>query len=182
MGGDAMYDVTLSEGLFVRLQKLAVPLVDKPADVIERLLSHYEKTGSETSKVDTGVGASTGSKPSSLVREAKVEERIPRERGVTIEIDGHVIRAISVKEMYQETLRYLLDNGHAKRVKDLVPFSTSSLRYLIADRPVHPNRKDFFVPVKCGGYFMEAHKSYKTGIEHLSQFIAKMGLKLKYRG
>ena len=33
-----MYDVTLSEGLFVRLQKLAVPLVDKPSDVIERLL------------------------------------------------------------------------------------------------------------------------------------------------
>lgn len=101
---------------------------------------------------------------------------------MTIEIDGHVIRAISVKEMYQETLRYLLDNGHAKRVKDLVPFSTSSLRYLIADRPVHPNRKDFVVPVKCGGYFMEAHKSYKTGIEHLSRFVARMGLKLKYVG
>ena len=182
MGGDAMYDVTLSEGLFVRLQKLAVPLVDKPSDVIERLLRHYEKTGSEASKVDTGVGASTGSKSSSLVREAIIAERIPRERGVTIEIDGHVIRAISVKEMYQETLRYLLDNGHSKRVKDLVPFSTSSLRYLIADRPVHPNRKDFFVSVKCGGYFMEAHKIYKTGIELLSQFIAKMGLKLKYLG
>ena len=177
-----MYDVTLSEGLFVRLQKLAVPLVDKPADVIERLLSHYEKTGSETSKADMGVGAITGGKPSSFVREAKIEERIPRERGVTIEIDGHVIRAISVKEMYQETLRHLIDKGHSKRVRDLVPFSTSSLRYLIADRPVHPNRKDFFVPVKCSGYFMEAHKSYKTGIEHLSQFIAKMGLKLKYLG
>ncbi len=177
-----MHEVTLSEGLFVRLQSLAVPLVDTPADVIERLVSHYEKSGAETSKGERGVGASTGSKPSSLVREAKIAERIPRERGVTIEIDGHVIRAISVKEMYQETLRYLLDNGHSKRVKDLVPFSTSSLRYLIADRPIHPNGNEFFVPVKCGGYFMEAHKSYKTGIEHLSQFIAKMGLRLKYLG
>ena len=176
-----MHEVTLSEGLFVRLQNLAVPLVDTPADVIERLVSHYEKSGAETSKGERGVGVSTGSKPSLLVREAKIAERIPRERGVTIEIDDHVIRAISVKELYEETLKYLLDKGLSKRLKDLVPFSTSSRRYLIADRPVHPNGNEFVVPVKYGGYFMEAHKDYKNGIKHLSQFVARIGLRLKYR-
>jgi hypothetical protein len=177
-----MYEVTLSDDLFVRLQKLAVPLVDKPADVIERLVRHYEKTGSEISKVDERVGASTGSKPSSLVREAKIAGRIPRERGVTIEIDGHVIRAISVKEMYQETLKYLLDKGYSKRIKDLVPYSTSGVRYLIADSPVHPKGNDFVAPVKCGAYFMEAHKNYDAAVKQLSRFIVKMGLKLKYLG
>ena len=177
-----MHELTLSDGLFVRLQRLAVPLVDTPADVIERLVSHYEKTKFEKSKTDAGPGPSTASKESPFAREAKITERVPRERGVTIEIDGHVIRAISVKEMYHETLKYLLDGEHSKRLKDLMPFSTSSLRYLIADRPVHPSGNEFVVPVKYGGYFMEAHKSYKTGIEHLSQFVAKIGLKLKYIG
>ena len=105
-------------------------------------------------------------------------ERAPRERGITIEIGGHVIRAISVKELYQETLKFLVEKGHSKRLKDFVPFSTSSLRYLIADRPVHPNGNDFVVPIKSRGYFMEAHKSYKTAIEHLSRFLGKMGLSL----
>ncbi|GAB1724406.1 MAG: hypothetical protein GDA65_03725 [Nitrospira sp. CR1.1] len=177
-----MHEVALPEDLFVRLQKLAVPLVDKPADIIERLVSHYEKTGSEISKVDERVGASTGSKPSSLVREAKIAGRIPRERGVTIEIDGHVIRAVSVKEMYQETLKYLLDKGYSKRIKDLVPYSTSGVRYLIADRPVHQKGNGFREPIKCGGYFMEAHKGYKTAVKDLSRFIEKMGLTLKYLG
>ncbi|HQR16603.1 MAG TPA: hypothetical protein PLZ37_18750 [Nitrospira sp.] len=177
-----MHEVALPEELFIRLQKLAVPLVDKPADVIERLISHYEKTGSKISIIDEIVGASIASKPGSLVREAKIAGRIPRERGVTIEIDGHVIRAISVKEMYQETLKYLLDKGHSKRIKDLLPFSTSGVRYLIADRPVHPKGNDFREPIKCGGYFMEAHKGYKTAVKDLSRFIAKLGLKLKYLG
>ena len=50
-------------------------------------------------------------------------ERAPRERGITIEIGGHVIRAISVKELYQETLKFLVEKGHSKRLKDFVPFN-----------------------------------------------------------
>jgi len=172
-----MHEVTLPESLFIRLQKLAVPLVDKPADVIERVVSHYETSGPEAR-----LGASSASKAAVAFPEAEIEERSPRERGVVVSIDGHVIRAVSVKEMYQETMKYVLDSGHSKRLHDLMPFSTSSDRYLIADRPIHPNGKEFFVPVKCGKYFMEAHKSYKTGIDHLSRLVEKMGLKLKYLG
>lgn len=177
-----MRELTLSDTLFARLQNFAVPLVDTPSDVIERLVIHYEKTLPEKSKADSGIETSTGSKESLFLREARITERAPRERGATIKIDGHVIRAISVKEMYEQTLKYLLDNGHSKRVKDLVPFSTSSLRYLIADRPIHPNGNEFVVPMKHGGYFMEAHKDYKNGIKHLSQFVTRVGLKLKYLG
>jgi hypothetical protein len=177
-----MRELTLPDTLFARLQKFAVPLVDTPADVIERLLTHYEKTKPEKSRPDGGIETSTGAKESLFLREARITERAPRERGVTIEIDGHVIRAISVKELYKEVLKYLLDSGHSKRLRELVPFSTSSLRYLIADKPIHPNEKEFVVPVKHGGYYMEAHKDYKNGIKHLSQFVTKVGLKLKYLG
>ena len=172
-----MYEVTLPKDLFARLQKLAVPLVDTTADVIERAVSHYERIGPK----EDGKVASISARGASH-EDSKMVERAPRERGVTIEVDGTMIRAISVKELYLETLRVLLDKGYAKRIKDLMPFSTSSLRYLIAERPVHPNGNDFVVPVKSGAYFMEAHKSYKTALEHLSRFLAKMGLKLKYVG
>lgn len=172
-----MYEVAISNDLFVRLQKLAVPLVDTPVDVIERAVSYYEKKGPE---IDEAISISTASKPSSTVRVDKMVERAPRERGVTIEIEGHAIRAISVKELYEKTLGFLVEKGYGKRLKDFVPFRTSNLRYLIADRAVHPNGNDFVVPVKHGGYFMEAHKSYKTAIEHLSRFLGKIGLKLKY--
>lgn len=174
-----MRELALPDDLFSRLQKLAVPLVDTPADIIERLLTHYEEAGLVTPGAHIGrVGS--GTKSSRAVWDAKVVERSPRERGATIEIDGHVIRAVSVKEMYEEVLKYLLDAGYEKRLKGLVPFRTSGSRYLIAEKAVHPNGKEFFVPVKHGGYSMEAHKSYKTGIEHLSQFITKLGLKLTY--
>lgn len=172
-----MYEMALSKDLFVRLQKLAVPLVDTTADVLERVVSHYEKTGP---KIDEAIGISIASKPSSIAGAGKIMARAPRERGVTIEVDGHIIRAISVKELYQETLEFLLEKGHGKRLKDLVPFGMSSRRYLIADRPVHPSGNDFVMPVKSGGYFMEAHKGYKTAIEHLSRLLGRMELKLKY--
>jgi hypothetical protein len=174
-----VYEVTLSKDLFVPLQKLAVPLVDSTVVVIERVVSHYERTGPS---VEEKADISTSSTPSSMVVDRKMVERAPCERGVTIEIDSHVIRAISVPELYQETLRFLVEKGHAKRLKDLVPFSTSNRRYLIADRPVHPKGNAFVVPIKSGGYFMEAHKNYKAAIEHLSRFLGKMGLKLKYVG
>ena len=176
-----MHEVALSKDLFARLQKLAVPLVDTPADVIERLIRHYEKGRSETLKDERGSESTVG-RLSSVPREAKIAERAPRERGATIEINGHLIRAISVKEMYEEVLKYLLDEGYSKRFRDLMPFSTSSLRYLIAEKPIHPSGKEFYYPVEHHGYYMEAHKSYKTAIKDLSRFVGKMGLKLKYLG
>jgi hypothetical protein len=145
------------------------------------MLVHYEKAGLGKLRTDIerkGIDATV----ERSVWEGKVVERSPRERGATVDIDGHVIRAVSVKEMYAGVLRYLLEAGYEKRLKSLLPFKTSSSRYLIAEKPVHPNGKDFFVPITYGGYCLEAHKSYKTGIEHLSQLVGKVGLKLKYLG
>ncbi|MBI5853721.1 MAG: hypothetical protein HZB35_00480 [Nitrospirae bacterium] len=161
-----MHEIALPDSLFARLQALAIPLVDTPADVVERLLDNHERTRPEKPKVGIEIGATARSKDGSFLRGASITERIPRERGATIEIDGHVIRAISVREMYEEALKFLVDKGHSKRLNDIVPLSTSSLRYLIANRPVHPSGNEFVIPVSYGGYFMEAHKSYKNAIKH----------------
>lgn len=40
---DMNHSINISDALFKRLQNLAVPLVDTPSDVVERLLDFYEK-------------------------------------------------------------------------------------------------------------------------------------------
>lgn len=177
-----MHQVAFPEDVFARLQALAVPLVDTPADVVGRLLDHYERTNPNKSSPGTGGSAPTNCHVGPLVRRTSLSGRVPRERGATIEIEGNQIRAVSVRDMYEQALKFLVDNGYSERLKQLVPFRTSRVRYLIADRPTHPNGNDFVVRVRYGGYFMEAHKDYKNAIEHLGQFIQKLGLKLRYLG
>ena len=173
-----MREIELPDDLYIRLQALTVPLLPTPADVIGRLLDHYEKT---RPRVPEG-GAIPSRSLHPLSREAYISGRVPRERGATIEIDGHEMRAVSVRDMYEQVLKFIVDKGPSNRLKPLVPFRTSRERYLIAERPIHPNGNNFVITVKYGGYFMEAHKDYKNGIEHLRQLTDKLGLRLKYVG
>jgi hypothetical protein len=46
-----MPTIEISESLFAKLQKLAVPLVDTPVTVLERLLSHYEAQTAQVSAI-----------------------------------------------------------------------------------------------------------------------------------
>lgn len=178
-----MHTLTLPEDLFARLQTHAVPLIDSPADVVRRLLDHYEKTKPEKGKISKDVVAAiAGTVRSAPLHDVSLRGRVARERGATIEINGHEIRAVSVGDMYEQALKYLVDKGHTKRLKELIPFKTSARRYLIADRAVHPNGNEFFVRVQHNGFYMEAHKSYQTAIEHLSQLVEKIGLKMRYLG
>ena len=173
-----MQKLELSDDLFHRLKELTVPLVPTPADVIGRLLDHYEKTRPQVPAKVTTANKSISSVP----REASVSGRAPRERGATVELDGHEMRVVSVRDMYEQVLKFIVDNGHSNRLRLLIPFNTSRERYLIADHPIHPNGNNFVITVKYGGYFMEAHKDYKNAVEHLRRLTDKLGLKLKYVG
>lgn len=168
--------VHLPDDLFARLAALAHPFVDKePADVIRRLLAEHDarspKPVASTRAIETPVETSR-----------PVSTRIPRERGARVEISGHVITADSVRDLYEQVLRYLAGNGTLERLKPLLPFKTSSKRYLIAQKPVHPNGKSFVVPVEHRGLFMEAHKSYQTALAQLGHFLSKCGHTLRYLG
>lgn len=177
-----MHQVALPDDLFAQLQDLAVPLVDTTADVVGRLLDHYERTKPNKGSPGTGGNLPASGHVGTLLRGANVAGRVPRERGATIEIEDHQIRAFSVRDMYEQALKFIVDNGHGKHLKPLVPFKTSGLRYLIADRPTHPNGNPFVVPARYGGYFMEAHKDYRNAVKHLGQLLEKLGLKLRYLG
>ena len=166
--------IEIPEDVFRRLAELAQPFVDtKPADVIHRLLDER----------DAAVRKDGEPSQRAIVQRPKpLEVRVPRERGVSVDISGQIITADSVRDLFDQVLRLLAKNGEVKRVRALIPYKTSSRRYLIADRPVHPNGNPFVVPVEHGGLYMETHKSYRTAVSQLAHFLSKCGLSLRYLG
>jgi len=167
--------IRVTEVLFDRLKALAEPFVDTPADVIERLIDHYERSPKKQDLQPAPLGGKRSASQTPLNRE-------PRERGTTVELDDRVIHADTVADMYRQILKYLVDNGAMESFQSLIPFKTSSRRFLIARHPEHPNGRPFVSPVEYEGYYMESHKAYATAIKQLTQFLATGDVELKYRG
>jgi hypothetical protein len=167
--------ITVPDELYSRLEALARPFVDKePADVIQRLID----VQGEEERSDR----CTPLELSPLMASTLVDERVPRERGAIVNIDGHVIHADSVRDLYEQILQYLARHKTWDRVVQLVPYKTSSRRFLIAQSPVHPNGNPFVVPVEHHGLYMESHKNYQTAITQLARFLSKCGSTLTYLG
>lgn len=169
----------ISDQVFERLQHLAVPLVDTPETIVQRLLDHYESQASGGSRFDiSGVVDHTGGQKSIK----RPLPREPRQRGVEIKMGDTLISASSVSELYVKVLENLYQSGHLDKLKPYLPLATSKRRYLIARSPVHPSGKGFVVPVEYNGYYMEAHKDYKNGICHLRKMLSRCGVTLTYLG
>lgn len=175
-----MPEVTLPNDLFARLKALSSPLVPTLPGVITILLEHFERTASKLSSEVSAKSELGASRTGPPLRDHSLSSRAPRERGTTIEIKGHEIHAVSVRDLCEQWLRFVVEAGLSKSLKELVPFRTSSQRYLIAERPIHPNENPFVIPVSHGRFFIEAHKSYATAIKDLSRVSEKLGLPLKY--
>ena len=105
--------------------------------------------------------------------------RPPKQRGVTIKIAGKAFQAVSVPDMYEQVLKYLCDSGQIKNLVAYLPFATSADRYLLATKPFHPHGNEFRVPVNYDGYYLEAHKSYKTALKQLRDMLKLCGLSLE---
>ncbi|UCF03229.1 MAG: hypothetical protein JSV14_06190 [Deltaproteobacteria bacterium] len=168
--------IRISQSIFQRLQKLAIPLEDTSADVIERLLDFY----------DAHRGCETPAIAADKVQERKQTKdpssRAPRERGVSVKVESQFFGAHSLADLYLQVLRFLCDHAHIQKIESHLPLSTSRKRYLIATNPVHPSGRGFFAPIEYDGYFMETHKSYETGIKHLRKMLDICGLSLDYLG
>lgn len=166
--------ITIPDSLYSRIKSLAQPFVDnEPADVIERLVDK---------EIEAGDIIPIQVSEKGLIKVTPINGRSPRERGATVDLDGTVINADSVSDLYSQVMEFLYINGHWDQVLKLSPYKTSAKRYLFSKTPLHPNKKDFFVPVKYRGLYMETHKNYKTAIEQLSRFLLKCGITLTYRG
>ena len=153
-----------------RLKRCAEPFVDKePEDAIRRLLDEHDNFSRKHA-------------PSSdpLLQSTQIPtSRVPRERGTVVQIGGHQIEAVSVRDLYEQALKFLV-GSHRVDLDRLLPFKTSRERYLLADKAIHPSGNPFVVPVEYHGYYMEAHKDYKNAVAHLGSLVGKLGLKLKY--
>jgi hypothetical protein len=163
--------ITLPDDLYDSLAALARPFLDKePADVIRWLVGK----GSESQEVIP--------KPAEPSGPVDLAGRAPRERGAVVELDGFVIRAESVPDLFLQVMEWLHTKGLWDKVTALAPYKTSAQRYLFAKKPVHPNGKDFFVELKCRDLYVEAHKNYQTSIDQLKRFLGKLGVSMSYKG
>lgn len=177
-----MATVEISNSLNDQLARIGGEMLDVQ-EVIERLVANW----------NTGLPGShnpdSATKDQPIIREETRERfstgpssRLPRERGVTVDLDGTRFVGSSVKDLYEQVLRLLVDEGVISRHSTLVPFKTSNERYLISTSPNHPNGNDFFIPISYGGFYMETHKSYQTALKQLRTLLAKMGIVMRYIG
>ena len=88
--------------------------------------------------------------------------------------------AVSVRDLYNQVLGWLVDEKMIAKVESSLPHRTSKQRYLISKKPIHPNGNPFVVPVEYKGYFMEAHKNYENAMAGLKQLGKLGGFKVEY--
>jgi hypothetical protein len=173
--------IHLSGETMERLKAYAEPFVDrKPEDVIRRLLDQAD-SGRSKGEIITRLREKYDL---TSTRQNPTIYRVPRERGATVRIEEHEITASSVRDLFDQALAFLVDN-HRTRLDEVLPFSTSSERYLVAKQAVHPNGNAFFIRAPHNGYrgyYMEAHKDYRNAIRHLRLLVKKLGLKFDYVG
>lgn len=179
------YSIQLPASVFRRLQVLAVPFEDTPVSVIERLLDHYEEHALDKSEVISvkdlvHMESKYNNSSESANRIPALEKRLPRQRGVEVVIDNERMVATSLGELYEMVLRFLDKKGCLDKIGPRLPISTSSSRYLIATTPVHPNGNEFVRPIQYRDYYMESHKDYRNGLNHLRKLLDLCGLELKY--
>jgi hypothetical protein len=108
--------------------------------------------------------------------------RTPRQRGGIVKIEERRFTASCLRELYDQVLRFLDDEGLLERLRLYMPIRTSNKRYLLAANPYHPSGDDFRRPVQYVGYFMESHKNWEDGINHLRKMLDLCGLGAEYVG
>lgn len=163
------HQIMVSDETLTRLKSLAEPFVDRePEDVIRRILDQLDQKRHSVKNSPSNADRSTSS-------------RVPRERGARIKIGEKQIDAVSVRDLYRQALQFIVEN-HKLTLQAILPLKTSSERYLIARKPIHPGGNPFVVPIEFQDIYMEAHKDYKNAIGHLRILIERLGLSLVYLG
>ncbi len=176
--------IRIHEATFNRLQKLATPLVDTPATVIDTLLDFYDSQPSEISVLEPSSNQTIIGIPENKIfaggPTSGLAYREPRQKGVVVKIDGKTFKAYSLADLYRQVLKHLCSSGNIDKVKPYLPLATSGKRYLIATKPIHPRGNNFFCSIEYGGFYMETHKSYSCGILHLQKLLDLCNLSLTY--
>lgn len=144
------------------------PDADVIADFIREQAKPLEKPMPQEYRIPKSKPTVHGSKPNKKPR-AKFET-------IRIKIESNLFEGSSVSDLYDKVLQYLYSSGNLERMKHIIPFETSSKRYLIAMEPYHQRGNEFRVPVEHKGFYMEAHKDRRNALNHLESFLKAGGL------
>lgn len=170
--------ILVTEDVHSRIRQLARFSGCDEGEVVRRLLENLGNADGSDESTSTARARNASGTADSGGR--YLPGRAPRERGARIRIGSETFRVDSVRDMFETVLRFLGKNGDSDTLRSVLPFKTSSQRYLIASQPVHPNGNPFFVPVHYGNVCMEAHKSYKTAVADLHDFLGQLKIPFEY--
>lgn len=172
------HQIRLSDETLARLKAIAEPYVDRePEDTIRRLLALAESA----SRAAELTAPRTDNGQSRPIVQRSPARRAPRERGAVVEFGEHRLQAVSVRDLYEQALKHFVEE-HRTKLDNVIPFSTSRQRHLVARNPRHPTGNEFVIPVKYKGYYMEAHKDYRNAIRHLEQLATRLDIPMRYLG
>ncbi len=141
--------IRISEIYFHPSAKLCYSPRRYSGSVIEKILDFYELEN-QNKKTNEKTNAASGQLLNKTHAEKDKKDprfRMPRQRGTVVEIEGKMLSADSLADLYEQVLKFLSQNKLLGRIDPHLPIATSRQRYLIAKKPVHPNGNEFFRPV-----------------------------------
>jgi|GEM_PF-3203839 len=106
------------------------------------------------------------------------DNRPSKSYGIVVTIDSNTFYAITLRELYENVLKYLYRNGYLAAIDGELPLKTNSKRYLISKEPFHPEGNPFDLPVEYKGYYLESNKDDRNGIKSLLKLLNLCGLSL----
>lgn len=106
---------------------------------------------------------------------------IPQAKGrakgrMAVKVSKKMFVADEVKDIFKSILKYIVDKKHVARIP--LPWGTGTKRYILSadKKATHPTGREFFVPVRYGGYTVEAHYSRERAMKVLDDLCAKLNL------
>lgn len=98
---------------------------------------------------------------------------------IVVRLDGKQFEESSIPKLYRKILKHIVDTGGVNKIE--IPWGTGSKRYFIfkGDKPVHPNGRKFFQPVRYNDYYLEAHVERSQGVKYLGELCKRCGYKFE---
>lgn len=138
-------------------KRLALALYDRYSDVFDSIYDALVATGTldySTADIAPSKGRSTGR--------------------LTVRLDGKVLADDTVRLLFGQVLRYIVDQNYVTRLP--LPWGPSRSRYLLTNQmpPLHPNGREFFYPITYQNYTMESHYARDRALKVLGDLCDRL--------
>lgn len=138
-------------------KRLALALYEKYSDVFDSIYDALVSVGAidfSTADITAGKGRATGR--------------------IAVRIDDKIFSNETVKFLFEDILKYLVDKQYVLRVP--LPWGFTNTRYVLTNEnpPIHPNGKPFFYPITYKGYTIESHYARERALRVLNYLCEKL--------